>query len=432
MLVAAAASPAWPSPLLPSERAGERVALLGAIADGAARAALTALGARSPGDRAVLGDWLVRRRGGRRARRRDRRRRRRQRAGLARVPRDAPARASFGRARARAALLHGAARRSGRRCSRCRSAANLGAAWLLIEATTAASALLVAFTRQAARARGRLEVPRADVARARRRAARASSSCRSRSTAADGPVGLAYTSIHAAAPGARPSARAARLPAAPGRPGREDRLGAGPQLAARRALARLRAPVSALLSAALLPAVLLVAWRVAAGARRRRRRGHRAHVFIFFGLVSLAVAVPFLWRPLAWKRLLAYSSLEHMGVIALGIGFGSPLALAGVDRARRRPRAREVARLLRGDCRCSASQPAPARTPPRGVARVEPAPRRGRRRLPRRARRPAALAAVRLRADDRRSAASRPGYTWAVVVAAASCSRSASSASPTR
>jgi hydrogenase-4 component F len=33
---------------------------------------------------------------------------------------------------------------------------------------------------------------------------------------------------------------------------------------------------------------------------------------------------------LAWKRLLAYSSLEHMGVIALGIGFASPLALAGV------------------------------------------------------------------------------------------------------
>ena len=54
------------------------------------------------------------------------------------------------------------------------------------------------------------------------------------------------------------------------------------------------------------------------------------HFLIGFGLLSLAVAVPFLWRPLAWKRLLAYSSLEHMGVIALGIGFGSRLALAGV------------------------------------------------------------------------------------------------------
>ena len=53
-------------------------------------------------------------------------------------------------------------------------------------------------------------------------------------------------------------------------------------------------------------------------------------MLIAFGLLSLAVAVPFLWRPLAWKRLLAYSSLEHMGVIALGIGFATPLALAGV------------------------------------------------------------------------------------------------------
>ena len=53
-------------------------------------------------------------------------------------------------------------------------------------------------------------------------------------------------------------------------------------------------------------------------------------VFQGFGIVSLAVAVPFLWRPLAWKRLLAYSSLEHMGVLALGIGFGHPLAIAGV------------------------------------------------------------------------------------------------------
>ena len=53
-------------------------------------------------------------------------------------------------------------------------------------------------------------------------------------------------------------------------------------------------------------------------------------LFIAFGLVSLVVAIPFLWRALPWKRLLAYSSLEHMGVIALGIGFGTPLAIAGV------------------------------------------------------------------------------------------------------
>jgi hydrogenase-4 component F len=89
-------------------------------------------------------------------------------------------------------------------------------------------------------------------------------------------------------------------------------------------------PVSALLSAALLPAVLLVAWRSEHSLAPVVGTRAAQDVLIFFGLVSLAVAVPFLWRSLPWKRLLAYSSLEHMGVIALGIGFGTPLALAGV------------------------------------------------------------------------------------------------------
>ena len=89
-------------------------------------------------------------------------------------------------------------------------------------------------------------------------------------------------------------------------------------------------PVSALLSAALLPAVLLVAWRSEQALAPVIGADTAREVLLGFGLLSLAVAVPFLWRPLAWKRLLAYSSLEHMGVLALGIGFATPLALAGV------------------------------------------------------------------------------------------------------
>ena len=89
-------------------------------------------------------------------------------------------------------------------------------------------------------------------------------------------------------------------------------------------------PVSALLSAALLPTVLLVAWRSEHSLASVVGIHTAEDVLIGFGLVSLAIAVPFLWRPLPWKRLLAYSSLEHMGVIALGIGFATPLALAGV------------------------------------------------------------------------------------------------------
>jgi hydrogenase-4 component F len=88
--------------------------------------------------------------------------------------------------------------------------------------------------------------------------------------------------------------------------------------------------VSALLSAALLPTVLLVAWRCEHSLAPVIGTNTAQDVLIAFALTSLAVAAPFLSRPLAWKRLLAYSSLEHLGVIALGIGFGSPLALAGV------------------------------------------------------------------------------------------------------
>ena len=89
-------------------------------------------------------------------------------------------------------------------------------------------------------------------------------------------------------------------------------------------------PVSALLSAALLPVVILIAWRVLDTLGPALHHGVAKAVFLAFGLASLAIAVPFLWRPQAWKRLLAYSSLEHMGVLALGIGFATPLATAGV------------------------------------------------------------------------------------------------------
>jgi hydrogenase-4 component F len=76
--------------------------------------------------------------------------------------------------------------------------------------------------------------------------------------------------------------------------------------------------------------VLLVAWRVKSTLELVVGEGTAGAVFIGFGLASVILAVPFLWRSLPWKRLLAYSSLEHMGVLALGIGFGSPLAIAGV------------------------------------------------------------------------------------------------------
>ncbi len=89
------------------------------------------------------------------------------------------------------------------------------------------------------------------------------------------------------------------------------------------------APVSALLSGALLPSVMLVVWRFQAASAGTAAAAVCRDLLLGFGIMSLVIAVPFLWRPLPMKRLLAYSSLEHMGVLALGLGFGTPLALAG-------------------------------------------------------------------------------------------------------
>jgi hydrogenase-4 component F len=90
------------------------------------------------------------------------------------------------------------------------------------------------------------------------------------------------------------------------------------------------APVSAMLSAALLPTAMLVVWRLESALTGSPAAQLCRELFTGFGLVSLAVSVPFLWQSLPAKRLLAYSSLEHIGILAIGIGFGSPLALAGV------------------------------------------------------------------------------------------------------
>ncbi len=132
------------------------------------------------------------------------------------------------------------------------------------------------------------------------------------------------------------------------------------------------APVSGLLSAALLPTVLLVAWRAGQALSPVIGTSTARSVLVGFGLASLAVAVPFLWRPLPWKRLLAYSSLEHMGVLALGIGFATPLALVGVAV---HVAGHAVAKALAfyAATPLLAHEPRAAAHPASGVARTQPA-----------------------------------------------------------
>ncbi len=89
------------------------------------------------------------------------------------------------------------------------------------------------------------------------------------------------------------------------------------------------APVSALLSGALLASAFYAILRFFQIAVVAVERSFAEHVLIVFGASSLIAASLFVLRQRNFKRLLAYSSIEHMGVIALGIGFGAPLAIAG-------------------------------------------------------------------------------------------------------
>jgi hydrogenase-4 component F len=45
-------------------------------------------------------------------------------------------------------------------------------------------------------------------------------------------------------------------------------------------------------------------------------------LLVLFGLISMAVAAVFILGQADFKRMLAYSSVEHMGILSLGIGIG--------------------------------------------------------------------------------------------------------------
>ena len=89
-------------------------------------------------------------------------------------------------------------------------------------------------------------------------------------------------------------------------------------------------PVSALLSGSLLAisfyAILRFYQVTAAAAGPSFPRG----VLLTFGIASLLLAMLYLFGQRDIKRLLAYSSVEHMGILAIGVSFGGPAALAGV------------------------------------------------------------------------------------------------------
>lgn len=91
------------------------------------------------------------------------------------------------------------------------------------------------------------------------------------------------------------------------------------------------APVCAMLSGAELNCAMLAIVRVLSLATPSQGgKGGDLHAALLgFGLLSMAVGVLFLISQRNYKRLLAYSSVEQMGLIAAGFGIGAPLAVLG-------------------------------------------------------------------------------------------------------
>ncbi len=84
----------------------------------------------------------------------------------------------------------------------------------------------------------------------------------------------------------------------------------------------------ALLSGGVTSCAFLAILRLYRICRNTSEAAFASHALILMGLLSMAVAAVFVIRQRDFKRMLAYSSVEHMGVLALGTGLGG-LALAG-------------------------------------------------------------------------------------------------------
>jgi hydrogenase-4 component F len=89
-------------------------------------------------------------------------------------------------------------------------------------------------------------------------------------------------------------------------------------------------PVSALLSGSLLAVSFYAILRYYQVTAACLGGAFPRDALLAFGVASLLLAALYLFGQRDIKRLLAYSSIEHMGILAIGVSFGAPVALAGV------------------------------------------------------------------------------------------------------
>jgi len=85
-------------------------------------------------------------------------------------------------------------------------------------------------------------------------------------------------------------------------------------------------PISAVLSGLLLNVAMYAVVRCKVLVEGSLQSALPSRMMMTFGLLSVVVAAFLLWRQRDIKRLFAYSSIEHMGIITFAFGMGGPVA----------------------------------------------------------------------------------------------------------
>lgn len=89
-------------------------------------------------------------------------------------------------------------------------------------------------------------------------------------------------------------------------------------------------PVAAMLAASVLNCALYGLLRFLILTSRCVGPEFASNLLILFGLLSMGIAVPFILVQKSFRRILAYSSIDHGGIMILGLGFGGPLGVLGM------------------------------------------------------------------------------------------------------
>src|SRR5258706_6289672 len=89
-------------------------------------------------------------------------------------------------------------------------------------------------------------------------------------------------------------------------------------------------PVAALMATAVLNCALYALARFYVLTARCLGPSFPSRLLVLFGLLTIGIAVPFILVQRSYRRLLAYSSIDHGGIMVLGLGFGGILGPLGI------------------------------------------------------------------------------------------------------